>query len=276
MTCNDVYERHRERFKSVPNSLELVSFLQDVAKEHISLCHFTTMDAFAKIYKEGLWRFSSAYRMNDLQELMQKGEKDKWKHIYSVSFSHGDFNNIGMWKMYGGNCNHESICLEFSADSVKEWETTIKQEHQITTNNNDLCSHAGLSTSFHDIAYIHGWQERGWESVCWGSIINSRIPQESIVSQEPILTGFIKNSAWEQEKESRILLELPQEKQHRSVFVPIYSLFNNFRVHFSPFTKANMNESIQLLRIFFSSNNAPWPTGLENRCSCSYFKGLLQ
>ena len=287
-TYNDVYQENRDEFLHLKECDELAVFLQKVAPLHSKHCHFTTMDKFAKICKSERFRFSSAYSTNDLQEVFEKGDRDQWEHIYSVSFSHGDNNNFGMWRMYGGNCQYEALCLEFSENAVENWKEEILQKKDVRTEEDKKCSSKRISVSFHDIAYIHGRQEKKAENVCWGNIINSDIAKaiadtnhrimnnEKGISKNTRLTGFVKNSAWEQEKESRIMIKLPSLKQNSFISVPVGSLLDNVKIYFSPFSKLGTQESIALLQHFVRVNGSSLPKEHEKNCCSSYFKYLVQ
>lgn len=276
ITCNDVYQDNRDAFVNLKNCKELADFLQKKALTHAHLYHLTTMDKFAKMCRSNEWRFSSVLEMNDLQEVKQKGEKEKMRRLYAVSFSHGDYNNIGMWKMYGGSYPRESICLEFPSTIINRWkdEINLRRSFGIKKEYTDTLD---IDVSLHDIAYIHGWQRRNGERVCWGNVVNYRMTKDTIVSKESVLTGFVKNSAWEQEKESRITIELPLTRRRKYISVPIPSyLLDCCVVHFSPFANARKDVLIQLLRIYFSINKADWPANFAKRCKTSYFRKLIQ
>lgn len=270
-TCNDVYgEPNREKFQSINNSCALKSFLKDMAKEHRYLYHYTTSTALETILKTRKWKFSSARKTNDLHECYFKGCVDEWKYIYSCSFSHGDEDNIGMWKMYGEK--KQSICMKINISSILNWIQYLEQEKEFYYRTRLLSEHDSLyrceidSLSMHDIAYIHGWQDDGCSKVCWGNIVNPTNWTKNI-SAEHELTGFIKNSAWEYEKETRIMVSLRKpewgdKKQEKptEIFVSTNDdlLYGIEEITFSPFSTETRNElinNVKKLRALLCKNS---------------------
>ena len=220
VSCNDIYNSpNREVFQRLSSSNALIGFLKNVSHEHRFFYHFTTASALSSIFKTMKWKFSSARKTNDLHEFASKGSFDEWKYIFSCSLSHGDEDNIGMWKMYGDR--KDSICLKIKKEAILNW------IHDIESNKNNCCTfntkkfeEHGLeieNVSMHDIAYIHGWQIPQQSLLSWGNITNSVDWTENI-SSEACLTGFIKNSAWEYEKETRIMIRLSPYSHYNQIF----------------------------------------------------------
>lgn len=251
MTSNDTYHARRSKFINAQNYEELRVFLNSVALEHKLFFHFTTMNALAQIVKTGKWRLSSAKKTNDLQELNEKGYKEKWKRIFAASFSHGDEDNMGMWKMYGCQEPDNQICIGFKSRAIKKWINAINfidvNGHRLASNKRDTEYARDSQTAlinFHDIIYAHGFQNTPEMRICWGNIIKDPTKFNGDPSQQPLLTGYIKNSAWEYEKETRLMVVLPpailnqfpNNPDYIFISFPFDDLIGGMSFRFSPFS----------------------------------------
>ena len=283
-SCNDAYNFscNQSIFPIIRSSNELISFLKRVSKEHNDFFHYTNIDGLACMIKTRRWKFSSARKTNDLHEFSSKGSPDEWRYIYSCSLSHGDEDNIGMWKMYGDK--KYSICLRLSPLIIKTWIDSLERTKEYYCNTKDYKALTPnfQELSFHDIAYIHGYQSPYNSVVCWGNIINSA-KWISNISNEKDLTGFIKNSAWEYEKETRIMIRLPKVSNiydtkfytPDEIYVDLYDeMINDIEeIIISPFA-LRKNDLLDRLHVLLGSPRDY--NRLKEKFNESYFAGKIQ
>lgn len=247
MTSNDTYCSNRINFLNVNTATELRNFLQKVSLKHPFFHHITTVNALMDILKTARWRLSSGDKTNDLQELCEKGAFDERSRIFTTSFSHGDGECIGMWKMYLKQEEpNNQICLSFPAINIEKWLNFLKHPKTcFQVNNNKKSGEVLDDISFHDIAYAHGFQNNKNSRLCWGNIIKNYTKwDQTDVSQIPLLTGFIKNSAWEYEKESRLMIKTSSAiaaSANGHIFVPYpLELWDKVKITFGPFTQGDV------------------------------------
>ena len=280
-TCNDVYDNsNRDLFQRINSSETMVSFLKKVSKEHRYLFHYTTYYALQRIFEAKKWRFTSARRTNDLHECDSKRNFDELKYVFSCSFSHGDEDAIGMWKMYGSR--KAAVCVKFETSAIISWVMKLDRirECYFTNTNlgvdNPFTKNTFRDISMHDIAYVHGSQQKKCSNVCWGNIVN-KVEWSDNISKEYLLSGFLKNSAWEYEKETRIMISLPEPSYDKSeetpdeIYLDCEEMLNGIEeIRFSPFskeTKETLNNESRLLREKLNNGNVIF--------SESYFKGKI-
>lgn len=248
MTSNDTYCSNRINFLNVNTATELRNFLQKVSLKHPFFHHITTVNALMNILKTGLWRLSSGDKTNDLQELYEKGALGERHRIFTTSFSHGDGECIGMWKVYLKQEEpNNQICLSFPKKNIEKWLISLKHSMvcYIQADNNEESEIRLDDISFHDIAYAYGIQNDKNARLCWGNIVKKYTKCNQVdVSQVPLLTGFIKNSAWEYEKESRLMVKISSaiaDSSNGHIFVPYpLELWNKVKITFGPFAQGDV------------------------------------
>jgi len=246
MTCNDAYCACQRQYLQTKTDIDIRNFLDKTSMRHKVFHHFTTMKALAQILSSKQWRLSSAAATNDLQEWDEKGIREEWNKIFSASFTHGYGENIGMWKMYGSKNPNKQICISFTVDFIKSWINQIKvvkiNDRVFHIDNDGIMNDQKVSPiTFHDVIYAHGKQYDPEMRICWGNIIKKCNQFEP--SQSSVLTGYIKNAAWEYEKETRLMIKLPlsdfgyndEPPQHIFIDFPLIDEFKSIHYTFSPF-----------------------------------------
>lgn len=228
------------RFCQIKNNNELKGFLERHTPDHKFLFHHTTMATLTHIFENKTWRLCNAIHMNDLQEYKEKGNASAvCGRIYSTCFSFGDEDNIAMWSMYGVSWE-DAVRIRISTDAIKKW---------IDTFNNKLCKTSGAehyldisnsqdSVVLHDICYYQGYsREKQVFSACplgkescypsddkkclcppkelhrWNQINDkTHIPENKYRKLQKKLIGYVKNSTWEYERETRLSITLSENK----------------------------------------------------------------
>ena len=94
------------------------------------------------------------------------------------------------------------------------------------------------------------------------------------------MIGYIKNSAWEYERETRITIEAPKDcriKQIKDFYVPIdddsYKIFiKNAKITLSPFSRVDEKQYKLEIEKLFKSKGVSLSGEFESRCVISFFK----
>ena len=307
MTCNDTYHAFKSMFCKVSSAQELKDFMDKYSFKHKYFFHFTNMDSFAKIVKTGRWKFCSATKTNDLHEVDQKWSRELWNKLFSCSLSHGDEDNVGMWKMYTKGDEEQTICLRFGISFLKKWVDMMQEEKKYYLSSDaPATSFINFNSfSFHDITYFHGYKNKLSSRICWGNIIvnphrfkdnNPSLVPASSVETSPFLTGYVKNSAWEYEKESRIMIKIDQPNDEivkKGIYIDFSKkdFLNSVSIRFSPFLNESDNkewdfsdaakarileERKTLLKKAFDENGVCIPKQIMRKCKMSYFTKYIQ
>lgn len=225
-----------KNFSKINSVDELKRFLRGNAKKHEYLYHFTTLKTLSSILRNRTFRFSNASLMNDLHEYQKKCNTNTkyWDNIFSMCFSHGDEDSMAMWAMYGIPWEN-AVCIAIRAKELYDWfiGKVIKQVGYEPESHNAV-KFIENKSSMHDICYYAGYigtnqfyghcakAKHGCQDGCqecpkhelhWDG---KKIESPTFVEQKEEntghvfvhedLVGFVKNSAWEHEKETRLML----------------------------------------------------------------------
>lgn len=287
-----VYQEMGQTFRDLPiNTSEifckqLAAFLQGAASRHQHFHHITSISALKSILKSKRWKFGSALKCNDLQEINGKGDKEIWANLFSLSLSHGDEDNVGMWNMYGGNDKPNKVCITLSQTYLSRWkkeieEGTIPCYRYLQPQKDEtvkLKSFGSVSkVSLHDIVYAYGYRNDCFSALHWGNNVLSLRSDTSMMdpSAYASLTSFIKNSAWEYEQETRLTLNVENEQYRLKdiyVGIPDY-IFENMIIRLGPYF------SQPLLQYQIQDELDTLPANIKNaiisEIAISYFNGRI-
>ena len=221
------------KLSDVKNIDGLIAFLK--GRKHDFYHHFTTFSTLEKIISYKTWRFAPGEIKNDLHEYDEKNNMIIRKMVLSTSFSYGDEDNMAMWAMY---CipRNEAIRLTMTRDAVERLVQCARNDKECSQEVDNVC--------LHDVVYYQGYKDDDKDSnnmlICdhdFSKDIDKSIYKE--INRPNIITGYIKNSAWKHEQESRITLFL--KKKHKGdIFVSIKDdidyILKNSAITFGPWT----------------------------------------
>ena len=281
-------------FRNIKNSSELKDFLVRCASKHKFLFHYTTTEKLQCIFENKTWRLYNAKTMNDLQEYKEKGNSSLWEKLYSTCFSFGDEDNIAMWSMYGIPWE-DAVRIRLSTDAIKKWMNTFDGKPYKTSDSSSNytlnISDSQDSVVLHDICYYQGYfggrqvysdcplnkpacLPTGQKCLCpqkelhWWNQSNrqTKIVENDNCYLKEELTGYVKNSAWEHERETRLSITLSRNVGEY-IDIPLNKeMLENMQIAIGPRSTLKINSLKQTL-----SNLSEIPTS-KIRVSNSYYK----
>ena len=230
------------RFSQISDTKDLISFLERRSLKHPFLYHYTTFDILKCICRSKTWRFGNARNMNDMHEYEVKGyTRGILDKLYSACFSYGDEDNVAMWSMYGIPWE-DAIRIRIPIKTIRNWIDNIDGKNILTYEecNGTLEKNSFIADtsnnkhkiSIRDICYMEGYvtSPRNMSDcpiglyecpdacdkcppkrILWWSQSNKNFDiaidkQKGIV--KPELLGYVKNSAWHHEMETRIVFSI--------------------------------------------------------------------
>lgn len=218
----EINDTNFKSFLSVTSKENLLHFL--TSRRHPFYHHFTNFSTLEKKLKGKSWVFTPSKSKNDYHEYDSKSDRTIRDNILSTSFSWGDEDNMAMWSMY---CvpREDAVRITFNEQAMERWLQVLQQKMAKPCNdviqwsqNRDaqtkkqMIPHSELENKIeaiflHDIVYFLGYQNRcPGNKLCWGGI--EQPAQENLYVNDvlsfPETTGFVKNSAWNYEQESRL------------------------------------------------------------------------
>ena len=216
-----------QSFKYIANTDELLNFLQ--TREHPYYHHFTTVSTLVKIIKSNKWRFSVGSRMNDQHEYNVKSAYGLRDKIYSTCFCFGDEDNMAMWAMYAIPWE-DAVRISIPKEVMLKW----------VENLNDIQHPALENVSLHDILYIDGMIGYSrFSKFYWARGKKDALtePDGCDISLSARFTGYLKNSAWKHEQESRLAITLAEETNLPFIDLPLPdNFFQSVRLTTGPWT----------------------------------------
>lgn len=196
---------------------ELCAFSKEKARTHRNYYHYTNWNSFELIMqgKSFLLTRGNSLSINDQHEYLMKGSIEEWNKTYIGSFSFGTSENMAMWGLYGMPwedavriCIPKNAMLKWvdSIDKVYVWKDAKKTGN---IENADI--------NLVDIIYSFGKDDL--KDIANSTNVNLSRDTKSIntsgrpglhyVNSDPQITGYIKNYAWNYEKEVRMRIHLP-------------------------------------------------------------------
>ena len=244
-------------FKEISNSDELISYLSskkrlDNSKE---VYHYTSLYSIISIINNGYWIMRSPRKMNDRFEYQNWDEND-WKNVFFTSFMYEQKENIGMWSLYGQPWKY-GVKVAINVKAFKKWIKETKIVYKANPNNfkvdenttyligeNAKIKHTAVAYSnfeSHDITSN--------ETLTIGGAKNESLKEATGVSK---LAGYIKNDAWDYEKEIRLRIDLDLSIDCEAVAIKITEeLINNIKIVKGPRFKEDINKNIEIESIDF-------------------------
>ena len=196
------------KFDDIIKETDLIQYLDDSSerlKGRKYIYHYTRLDRCVDIFTSKHWYLSQANCMNDILEY-KNGDMKRWENIFFASFMSDADESIGMWSMYSQPWKDGvqiAIPVKEAKQWVKEvpciWEISCKDFKptgaRIDCNKDNKVFLSSVAYSSCDNPVD------GEDRITWSTVSNTRIKK---AAHNEILTGYIKDSAWEYEKEIRI------------------------------------------------------------------------
>lgn len=204
-------KKKSSNLSKVETPCELISYLSlnDRLKSSKQVYHYTSLSSILSILKSGYWIVRSPRRMNDSFEYQNWAESD-WKNIFFISFMSEQKENIGMWSMYAQPWS-SGIKVAIDTKVFKAWIKKTKIIYKANSEtfevDENIVFEVGKTAKvkFSAVAYSDFELLNKTECIHVGSAINKKLKKATGIQ---LLAGYIKNDAWDYEKEIRLRVEL--------------------------------------------------------------------
>lgn len=215
------------RFEDAKTPEELISSLKDcVTRLQNSydnkpkyVYHYTRIETARAIFKDKKWYLGSPSRMNDGLELLNIEDNASCNFCFTC-FSEDKNENMGMWSMYAQPWS-KGIILRIPFEKIKVWEKAKVNIYMSDPNTKEckkLITDAKLF--FHRVAYVDTELNSDFkhsELSCGGQ--TNKVYSGNFVDET--LAGYIKNNAWDYEKELRLRVEINRKQELNAVVIDI-------------------------------------------------------
>lgn len=238
------------KFSDITAEKDLILYLNNAnerMKNKKYIYHYTTINRCIEIFRSKLWYLAQARCMNDRLEYIN-GDKSKWENLFFASFMSDADESIGMWSMYAQPWT-DGVKVAIPVKILKEWINGIKYIKEISCvdfkptgriiacNDNNKIFLSSVVYSNCDSKNIDE------EYISCGTVKNHNFPN---ASHNSLLTGYVKDTAWDYEKEIRIKAEIDNTDNFSKVAIDIPdSVFNEIIITASPLFEGDLQSRLK-------------------------------
>lgn len=237
------------KFEDITKEQDLIDYLDDAAerlKGRKYIYHYTNVDRCVDIFTSKLWFLSGAKCMNDQLEY-RNGDENRWKNLFFASFMSDVDESIGMWSMYSRPWE-KGVQIAIPVKEAKDWVKGALCIREISCvdfkptgkiiqsdNNNRVFLSAVAYTNCDNNA-------DGEQKITWSTAKNSNFPN---ASHNSFLTGYVKDSAWDYEKEIRIKASIDNKESFSKVAIDIPDyVLDSIVLTASPLFEGNLHDKL--------------------------------
>ena len=251
--------------KSIPRNFEKIDSPEGIAlyldhtyartKRCNYVYHYTTLSTLVEILRGRRWHLANARNMNDQLEYSY-GDPDRWKKIFFSSFMMNAKESIGMWSMYAQPWA-SGVKIAIPLAEMKKWiknkpeifgvkenkENADKRfdEYRTSVKIDGVATVLRLSA----VAYSNAkdLESDETEQLTCGEAKNSVIKNAPDI---PELTGYVKDKAWDYERELRLKITFSDEFNYDRVAleVPEY-IIDAMTITTGPLFEGDLREKLQ-------------------------------
>ena len=205
---------------------ELISYLSsnDRVDSSKQVYHYTRLSSILSIIKSGYWIVRSPKGMNDSFEYQNWDESD-WKNIFFISFMSEQKENIGMWSLYAQPWPN-GVKVSIDAKAFKNWIKNTKTIYKANPETFEVYESVAFTVGenakikYAAVAYsdFESHNESTTEHIHVGGAKNDAL---KVATGVPTLAGYIKNDAWDYEKEVRLRIDIDRNIECEAVAIKL-------------------------------------------------------
>lgn len=241
-------------FGSITTSSELISYLDDCTarlRDRRYLYHYTTLSKLTEMLRgeNCYWHLSNAKNMNDMIEY-NNGDPVRWKNLFFASFMSETKESIGMWGVYSQPWEI-GVKIALPIADVKKWIKEISEAYEVSKTTYDTYKLTGNKVTIKDglkvwlsaVAYSNCLSHEDneiEEKLSWSTQSNIIF---SGATRIPELTGYIKDEAWDYEREIRLKAEFKNDMGFERIAILIPPALIN-KMIISPLFKGSLTTEI--------------------------------
>lgn len=225
-----------DEFKKSPNYREAIDEkMRDIAEARNTLWHYTNFEALFKIIQNRSLRFTRIDCVNDLLEKESLCRNDLYLRTYVACFNNSSCESIPLWSIYTTKGKGVRIEFKFSRNKIHYCIGSLAEYNESIE-----AKKAHFLKRITDVAYMD-------ESVHDPIIEINRNEETDILFDE---IAYIKGTAWEYEKETRIIVvsrdNLGEETPRYLDFLIDFSELKSICITFDPWMEVATKEKIEM------------------------------
>lgn len=254
--------RQKECFAKSETLREAFFMLNRGIDAHARFLHYTTLPRVVQMLTSGCWWLTraDAGHLNDAHEAKKYGDPKLLCRMYQASFAYGSAESAAMWGLYCPG-NPLGVMISVNGAEMRKWFAEIRRKKsKVCLEYDRACAKHGrqveLSKRQIDIAdardviyaatdfkcpvrHRRGKKNRS-HKLFWFGMSTGRIDNLEQEINEDVFSGWIKDSEWQQENESRVGVRVKsitgRLPDHLSIAIPDY-IYKSMRFTLSPWLK---------------------------------------
>ena len=117
-----------EDFTGEKKAFYLKQFLEERAKSHPFLYHYTSFETLKLILENQCIQFTNGLspKLNDQHVKDGKGNPEVREHLYIACFTFREDESIAMWQIYGKN-NPNVVRIQIPMKNINTWITNLRE-----------------------------------------------------------------------------------------------------------------------------------------------------
>ncbi len=218
-------DMNEKGFETIVSSDGLINRLKSWSKKEY-ICHYTNANALNAIIRARKWYVGNPFHMNDGLEYDQKN-REAWKNIFFVSLvdSGLEEENIGMWSMYGQPWE-DGVCILIPRDRFTYWIESINKGKCLVhkadpATKKEILDGKDPSSIVAFSSRVAYYDSEALKLKCGRQENIAIFEYYKDIARLPACTGYIKDIAWEYEKELRLRIELSGDHDWEGLLVDI-------------------------------------------------------
>lgn len=242
-------EKRETIFSKITSVDDMIAYLDDDSsrlENREYFYHYTKIDNVVKTFISKKWHLGNAQSMNDKLEY-SNGDKERWNNIFFASFMTDAKESIGMWSMYAQPWK-DGVSIAIPRKEVRKWIKSVTEIEEIScsdfkpTGKKVIIDNNSNRLLLSSVAYTNCDNPETDEKITWSSATNTLIRNASHI---PELTGYIKDSAWDYEREIRIKAVLSEGHGFQRVAINVPdNIFNSMTITAGPLFEGNLEKRL--------------------------------
>ena len=199
---------------------------ENAASLHAAYHHYTTCEAFCKIFRSEtersirLSRLASA-RLNDGNECDKYSMPKTAQHTFVCCFNHEGAESANLWYLYAKG-SPRAMRITFPAKEFAEWVTDLRKQGVLVT----------------DVVYaaVRGGRDdypQDRQNTLCREDVKVHVENLSDLLEDESLVGRLKDYEWRSERETRFLVRDERDERFKYLEIPT-SLIKKLRITMSP------------------------------------------
>ena len=239
-------------FKDLHTAQELIHYLDDQARRLDNspyLFQYTRLSSLVAMIKSRKWHLCNAKRMNDVLEY-KDGSAAIWENLFFTCFMGEDAESIGMWSMYAQPWE-DGVKIGLPRKMLRTLARSIKTIYEVNPDNYELTERSisvsnDVTIKISSVAYSNRYSLTNNTDpieISWSNQKNTNLSNEL---HSPLLTGYIKDTAWSYEKEVRLKVEFNNSLgfQRTAIDIPD-EVVDSLIITASPLFEGNLEDRLK-------------------------------